>query len=96
MSRIDYNDPVMKRQTRITAEETGAEHTEQYITGIEKGSKVGYKYFTFDGAKTLTLTVRGSFAGSAAHLGRREGRKAAGRRRPFGGQQGLDRSLLPD
>ena len=78
MSRIDYNDPVMKRQTRITAEETGAEHTEQYITGIEKGSKVGYKYFTFDGAKTLTLTVRGSFAGSAAISADEKGEKPLG------------------
>lgn len=81
MDYIDYNDPVMKRQTRITAEETGSGHSEQYVTGIEKGSKVGYKYFDFDGAKTLTLTVRGNFSGSVSISGDEMGEKGA-----FGGE----------
>ena len=81
MDYINYNDPVMKRQTRITAEETGSGHSEQYITGIEKGSKVGYKYFDFDGAKTLTLTVRGNFSGSVSISGDEMGEKGA-----FGGE----------
>ena len=39
---------------------------------------MGNKYFTFDGAKTLTLTVRGSFAGSAAISADEKGEKPLG------------------
>ena len=75
---IDYNDPVMKRQTRITAEPDGDGKTEQYVTGIEAGSRLGYKYFAFAGAKTLTLTVRGDFDGTVSVSGDEQGKKALG------------------
>lgn len=35
----------------------------RYITGIENGTKIGYKYFLFDGALELTLRVRGTAKG---------------------------------
>lgn len=37
--------------------------SQRYITGIENGTLIGYKYFTFSGKVRLTLTVRGSADG---------------------------------
>ena len=60
-STIDYGDPVLKEQTRITAAEDGRT---QFVTGITDGSCVGYKYFAFKGGETLTLELEGDFKGS--------------------------------
>lgn len=65
-ARINYQDPVMKAQARVTEDASDAplEERVQYITAIADGVKVGYKYFDFRGAATLTLTLRGSFRGT--------------------------------
>ena len=36
---------------------------ERYITGIQEGVRIGYKYFAFDGETRLTLRTRGHAAG---------------------------------
>lgn len=36
---------------------------EHFIAGIADGTRVGYKYFAFDGSTTLTLTLRGQASG---------------------------------
>lgn len=58
-STIDYNDPVMKEQTRITQRQNVS-----YITAVESGTKIGYKYFTFEGQRSLALELRGTFRGT--------------------------------
>lgn len=39
------------------------EEEERFITGIQDGTLIGYKYFAFRGETELTLTVRGSAGG---------------------------------
>lgn len=56
--RIDYNDPVMKAQIRVTERQNVS-----FVTGIKDDSTVGYKYFQFDGPVTLLLELRGNFDG---------------------------------
>lgn len=40
------------------------EETERFITDIRDGTRIGYKYFAFDGPVFLTLTTRGDVGGS--------------------------------
>ena len=61
---IDYNDPVMKTQTRITETQYDV-----YVTDIADGSVIGYKYFDFKGGESLKLEVRGSFTGKIRTFG---------------------------
>lgn len=58
MRRIDYRDPVMREQTRITEADR-----EQYIMQIEDGTRVGYKYFDCKGAAAVALELRGALQG---------------------------------
>lgn len=55
---INYMDPVMKEQIRVTEQQN-----QVYVTGIKDGSIVGFKYFEFKGEKQLLLELRGSFTG---------------------------------
>lgn len=59
VNRIDYNDPVMKTQIRVTEQQS-----QSFITGIKDRSTVGWKYFRFAGTDRLALELRGSFAGT--------------------------------
>ena len=59
VNRIDYFDPIMKGQIRVTEEQN-----QSFITGIKDNSTVGYKYFQFAGADMLALELRGHFAGT--------------------------------
>lgn len=59
VNRIDYNDPVMKTQIRVTEQQN-----QSFITGIKDRSAVGYKYFRFAGTDVLLLELRGDFAGT--------------------------------
>ena len=59
MDRIDYDDPVMRTQTRITEQKN-----ENYITDITDGTVIGYKYFRFDRPEDIMLEVRGVFKGT--------------------------------
>ena len=61
---IDYNDPKMKCQIRVTERQNVS-----YITGIKDGAVIGYKYFEFLGATFVGLELRGRFEGTitAAH-----------------------------
>ena len=55
---IDYNDPVMQEQIRIT--QSG---NEIYVTGIKNDSTIGYKYFEFEEVHQIALEMRGKFTG---------------------------------
>lgn len=57
-NRIDYADPAMKEQIRIT--EQG---NQSYVTGIKDKALIGYKHFRFSGEAELALELRGSFQG---------------------------------
>ncbi len=59
VNRIDYQDPVMKTQVRVTESQN-----QSYITAIRDQTTVGYKYFSFEGKCTLALELRGQFAGT--------------------------------
>jgi len=58
---INYQDPAMKQQVRITQE---ADSDEQYITDIKDQTTVGYKYFDCAGLGKIALTLRGHFQGT--------------------------------
>lgn len=59
INKIDYTDPIMQTQVRITERQN-----QSFITGIKDQTIVGYKYFLFTGADLLALELRGHFAGS--------------------------------
>lgn len=59
VNKIDYTDPVMKTQVRVTEEQNRS-----FVTAIKDKTTVGYKYFRFEGACTLALELRGSFDGT--------------------------------
>ena len=71
--RIDYADPVMKTQIRVTQCQNVS-----YITSIRDGAVVGYKYFDFSGADLLGLELRGSFSGTVAVSHDAEGKSPIG------------------
>lgn len=56
---IDYNNPAMKTQTRITESQNVS-----YVTAVGRGTKLGYKYFDCKDVHNLALELRGSFSGS--------------------------------
>ncbi len=59
---INYRDPVMQQQARITtdpADETAA----QYVTDITDGVTLGFKYFDCRDVRSLSLLLRGRFNG---------------------------------
>lgn len=58
LNDIDYNDPVNKETTRVTERQNLS-----YITDIEKGTVIGYKYFSFVGASMMTIEIRGVYEG---------------------------------
>ena len=72
---IDYGNPILRKQTRITATPDGRK---QYVTGIQDGSAVGFKYFEFRDRRTISLSLRGSFAGTVTVCGDAEGREVFG------------------
>ena len=56
---IDYNDPKMQRQIRVTERQTVS-----YVTGVKDGAVIGYKDFDFCGACLLALELRGEIDGT--------------------------------
>lgn len=58
VNKIDYTDPAMQTQVRVTERQN-----QMFITDIKDQTTVGYKYFLFDGADLLTLELRGRFDG---------------------------------
>ena len=56
---IDYGDPKMKTQIRVTERQNVS-----YITGIRNGAVAGWKSFAFLDANFLGLELRGSFDGT--------------------------------
>ena len=55
---IDYGNPDMKKQVRVTEEQNVS-----YITGIKDGTTIGYKYFEFIDTDLLAIEVKGQFGG---------------------------------
>ena len=75
---IDYNNPVMRQQTRITQSSQ-----QQYITDIKNKTVLGYKYFEDceeNQAKKLVLELRGSFKGEIIISSDEAGENVLGRR----------------
>ena len=71
---INYTDPIMKEQIRIT--EQG---NRSYVTNIRDRAVVGYKYFRFSGTVNLALELRGSFRGEIAITRDEEGKVPIGK-----------------
>ena len=70
--QIDYMNPVMQKQTRITEKQN-----QVYITDITDESVVGYKYFK-GRLKEILVEVRGDFEGRLDVLGDSEGKQVLG------------------
>ena len=60
LDKIDYENPIMKAQTRITEQQNIS-----YVTAIKNGTVLGYKYFAIDSdaVAALGLELRGEFIG---------------------------------
>lgn len=58
MMDIDYQNPIMKTQTRVTQQQNVS-----YVTAIGNETKLGYKYFEFMGKTQLGLELCGEFKG---------------------------------
>ena len=56
---IDYSDPKMQRQIRVTERQN-----QSFVTGIKDGAVVGWKDFDFVSASLLALELRGRFSGT--------------------------------
>ena len=70
---IDYKDPKMQRQIRVTERQNTS-----FITGIRDGAVIGWKFFDFLGESLLGLEVRGKLAGSLTVSHDIEGRALIG------------------
>ena len=70
---IDYGDPKMKTQIRVTEKQNVS-----FITGIKDGAVVGYKYFDFYGTDFLGLELRGRFEGTVTVAHDEKGKKPIG------------------
>ena len=73
MDHIDFNDPRVKTQTRVT--ESG---NVSYITDITGGTVLGYKYFSCENVSMILLEIRGEFDGSVRVSHTPRGRRANG------------------
>lgn len=62
MDHIDYTDPVCQRQTRIVEQ-----HHQQFITDIQNGTRIGYKYFDYQvmNIHEVLIEIAGKFKGKA-------------------------------
>lgn len=58
INKIDYADPLMKTQVRVTEQQS-----QTYIAGVKDHTTVGYKYFRFERTSRIELKVRGDFCG---------------------------------
>ena len=72
MESIDYNNPVMQSQTRITEKQNTV-----YVTDITDQSVVGYKYFSGI-CHEIFAELRGDFAGKVEVLADPDGAKVLG------------------
>ncbi len=70
---INYDDPRMKEQTRSTQSQNV-----NYITDITGGTVLGYKYFEFSGASSMTMEIRGDFDGTVKISLDAEGKQVIG------------------
>ena len=59
INKIDYSDPIMKTQIRVTEQ-----MNHKFITDIKDKSIVGYKYFDFKDVSKIQLELRGNFKGT--------------------------------
>lgn len=76
MNRIDYENPVMRRQIRITQEGYA-----QHITAVSDGAVIGYKYFDFceeQENREIAMELRGHFAGTVRLFHEPDGANALG------------------
>ena len=66
VKKIVYGQSLQDVLPYIYEEQRGADETEHihYVANISDGVKVGYKYFDFQGVKSLTVTLRGTAEGT--------------------------------
>lgn len=74
MSNIDFQDPIMQKQTRMVER-----NNVTYITDVEDKTIIGYKYFDFEDVNQILLEIRGEFGGVVEALGDLEGKEEYGK-----------------
>lgn len=74
VNRIDYSDPIMQTQVRVTERQN-----QSFVTGIKNHTTIGYKYFDFQGPCQLALELRGSFSGEVVICHDEKGEREIGR-----------------
>ena len=72
-NKIDYNDPVMNDQIRVTEQ-----RNESFITEIKDKAAVGYKYFAFKNVSEIALEIRGQFQGKVVVSNDEKGKDVTG------------------
>ena len=75
---INYQNPEMQKQTRITSTPDGQN---QLITDIHHGTVIGYKYFAFQNVCEVLLSLKGTFEGEVEVCGFAVGAERFGTRR---------------
>lgn len=73
MSHIDFNDPIMASQTRMTQEQNIT-----FVTDIADETVLGYKYFDFENVSRVILEARGDFKGTITIFEDPKGEKPSG------------------
>lgn len=74
LAKIDYQNPVMQTQTRITEKQNVS-----FITDITNRTIIGYKYFAPGEGDAVLLELRGEFKGQIKVCGDEEGNEIFGR-----------------
>ncbi len=73
MDFIDYNNPSVRRQTRIVQRQN-----QPYVAAVADGSVLGYKYFEGTGVSGILLEMRGAFKGKVLVSKDEEGKELIG------------------
>ena len=74
MSYIDFNNPIMQHQTRMVERQNIT-----FITDVEDGTIIGYKYFDCEDISQVLLELRGEYGGVVEILGDLEAKEIYGK-----------------
>lgn len=74
MDRIDYENPIMRQQTRIAEQQNI-----MFVTAIGNGTVLGYKYFKINTVSSIMLELRGTFNGTIKISTSENGEKIVGK-----------------
>lgn len=73
MDFIDYNNPSIRKQTRIVQRQN-----QPCVTAVTDGSRLGYKYFEGTGVRGILLELKGAFKGNVLVSRDEEGKDILG------------------